>query len=161
MPTAPPSHASGRVRRWREELSLRRCGIVRKAGAGENGQMKTLRALLLSMVFLTLAGCAGGMLQGQMYRLDTGAQWPFGIQTSYGTGKLTATDPQSGEVFSGQYTGVYHGGGRSFGTAFNAQLLTTTTVQTFTPPSNATARGILRGNRGTVIQIYLDIRPSR
>ena len=100
------------------------------------------------------------MLHGQMFRLDNGAQWPFGIQTSYGTGKLTASDPQTGETFEGQYTGVYHGGGRGFGTAFNAQLMTTTTFQTFTPPSNATARGILRGNRGTVIQIFLDIRPG-
>ena len=122
--------------------------------------MKILKALLLSFGALALSSCAGGMLHGQMFRLDNGAQWPFDIQTSYGTGKLTATDPQTGEVFTGQYTGVYQGGGSSYGTAFNAQLLSTTTFQSFTPPSNATARGILRGDRGTVIQIYLDIRPG-
>ena len=114
-----------------------------------------------------LSGCAGGMLQGSMYRLDNGAQWPFGIQTSYGTGALTASDPQSGETFTGQYTGTAHGGGSSFGTvngmsrSMSGQMVMTTgTVQTFSAPDSATARGILRGDKGTVIEIYLDIKPG-
>ena len=94
-----------------------------------------------------LTGCAGGMLQGSMYRLDNGAQWPFGIQTSYGTGNLTASDPQSGESFTGQYTATARGGGNSFGTvngmsrSMSGQMISTTgTVQTYSPPDSAAAK---------------------
>ena len=127
--------------------------------------MKACSLFVCSALILT--GCAGGMLSGTMYRLDNGAQWPFGIQTSYGTGKLTASDPQSGEQFTGQYTGTYIGGGSSFntmqGTAWNmngGMTMMSGTGSTFTRPSNATARGVLTGTAGTVIEIYLDIRPG-
>lgn len=106
------------------------------------------------------------MLPGKMYRLDNGAEWPFGIATSYGTGALTASDPQSGETFTGQYTGTYTGGGSSFetwsGTAFSGGQMTVLNGSgtVLTPPRNATARGILRGSAGTVVEVYLDIRPG-
>lgn len=123
--------------------------------------------MLLSMGTLALCGC-GTMISGTMFRLDNGDRWPFGIARSYGTGALSATDPQSGETFTGQYTGTYIGGGSSFGTwsgtATNYSTGSMTILSgrgsTFSPPTNATARGVLTGTAGTVIEVYLDIRPG-
>ncbi|MBK9496933.1 MAG: hypothetical protein IPO08_20980 [Xanthomonadales bacterium] len=115
--------------------------------------------LLAGLMPLMLCGC-GVMLRGSMDRLEDGAALPFAIQTSYGTGSMEATDPATGEVFTGQYTGITQGGGSSFGTIYNAQMMQTSTVQTFSRPTHATARGTLRGNMGTVVQVALDIKPG-
>ena len=114
--------------------------------------------LLLIIVFL-ISSCAGGMLPGRMYSLDDGNELTFEIEKSRGTGSMTAYNTATGERFGGQYTGRYTGGGSSFGTV-SGQGGNIATVQSFTPPTGATARGILRGNQGTVIDVYLDITPG-
>ena len=111
------------------------------------------------MIALTVSSCAGGMLPGQMYSLDDGSELNFKIEKSRGTGSMTAYNTVTGERFNGQYTGKYTGGERSFGTV-SGQGDNISTIQSFTPPSGATARGILRGDQGTVIEVYLDITPG-
>jgi len=117
-----------------------------------------LTVLALSSVFL--AAC-GTMLPGTMYSLDSGVEMPFEIETSRSTGSLKATNPETGEIFTGQYTGKFTGGGYSQGTIRTASASTgISRFQSFTPPTGANARGILKGDQGTVISIYLDITPG-
>lgn len=76
-------------------------------------------SILLLFVFTLIASCAtmpnpvGQMLPGKMYSLQDGTELNFEIQTSYGTGAMTAYNPVTRENFSGQYTGIYTGGGAS------------------------------------------------
>lgn len=117
-------------------------------------------AALLATIATLFSGCVGGMLNGKMYRVKDGNEFPFQIQTSYGSGKLKAEDPSTGEKFEGQYTGQYQGGGSSSSTVYDSRMQRLGTVDTYTPPTRANARGILKGDKGTVIQIYLDITPG-
>ena len=119
-----------------------------------------IRVGVVVVLTVCFSGCVGGMLSGQMISLKDGEIYPFEIQTSYGTGKMTAFNPSNGEKFIGQYTAVKHGGGWSRGTIYNAQMRCVGTVSTFSPPPDATARGYLKGDGGTVIQIYLEINPG-
>lgn len=120
--------------------------------------MKFQHPLVLFCAALLLAGC-GISLPGKLYSLQDGTELKFEIETSFGTGAMRAENPKTGEKFEGQYTGTTSGGG-----VINAhsRLNTGQTVNTqvFVPPSSANARGILRGDKGTVIEIYLDIRPG-
>jgi len=100
------------------------------------------------------------MLKGQLISMADGNIHPFAIQKSYGTGAMTATNSVTGEAFSGQYTGTYQGGGSSFGTVYNPQSATYANVQMHRRPTDATARGYLRGDKGTVIEIFMDIEPG-
>lgn len=100
----------------------------------------------------------------------------FQIERSYGTGGMSAQNSKSGESFSGQYTGTYKGGGTattfgsgrysgstsnySTGTIYQHSGQVTSSGTTFIPPSDATARGVLIGDKGTVIELYMEIRPG-
>jgi hypothetical protein len=116
------------------------------------------RALILSVALaISLVGC-GVMLPGKMYSTSDGTESRFEIQTSHGSGDMTAFSPKTGERFTGQYTGTYTGGGSALVSTFNFQTGATSTGTVYMPPSGANARGILRGDKGTVIEVYLDIQ---
>jgi len=100
------------------------------------------------------------MLPGKMFTLNDGVEMDFEIQTSYGTGSLTAYNPTTGERFTGQYTSILNGGGYTEGTIYNSGNQNTSTVTIFSPPTGANARGILKGDKGTVIDIFLIIQPG-
>lgn len=111
---------------------------------------------LFAMIVVALAACA---LPGKMYSLNDGTESAFEIQRSSGTGGMTAHNPKTGERFTGQYTATAIGGGTSrIDIDLGGTKSGTGTV--YTPPSYANARGILRGDKGTVISVYLDIRPG-
>ncbi len=118
------------------------------------------KIFIILLITLSLISCAGKILPGKMYSLTNGTEMDFKIQTSYGTGSLSAFNPSTGENFTGQYTGTYQGGGSSHGTIYNANGNRAATVATYSPPTNANARGILKGDKGTIISIYLDIQPG-
>lgn len=111
---------------------------------------------LAAGLVILLSGCVGRMLPGAMYDLKDGTQLDFSIQTSRGTGKMTAYNPQTGESFNGLYSGSFRGGG----VAMASVGTTGGNVLAFSPPTGANASGILRGSQGTVIAIYLDINPG-
>lgn len=93
------------------------------------------------------------MLDGKLYSIgDTPAQLQFQIETSMGTGKMTAQNPKTGESFTGQYTGIRHGNTLTFETPKAKPAIT--------PPSYATARGILIGDKGTAIELFMEIKPG-
>lgn len=127
------------------------------------------RQLLISvaaMAVAAIAGCAtsptggdGTMLDGSLVSLKDGVVMPFQIERSRGTGALRATNPQTGEVFEGQYTGRFTGGGFATGSVFTPGV-GYSTVHLSRPPTGAEARGYLRGSKGTVISVALDIVPA-
>lgn len=128
----------------------------------------------LFVAVLILSGC-GIKLPGKLYLLQNGTVMDFQIETSQGTGDMYAFNHITGENFTGQYTGTYKGGGVSRTTTdgnFNGSTSSiqngfsnfsgniSSTSSTFTPPSDATARGVLIGDKGTVIELYMEIRPG-
>ncbi len=97
---------------------------------------------MVSMFLLTALtiGCVapyreGDMLPGKIIKLTNGVVFPMYIAYSYGTGRMTATDPETGEVFEGTYTGVRDG--------FS---------------NTATATAVLLGTNGTVLNIRMKIQ---
>ena len=123
--------------------------------------------LFTILLLVVLGGCVmpnvnpiGTMLPGKMFSLNDGAQFEFEIQTSYGTGIMTAFNPANGEKFSGQYTGIYKGGGTEQGVYTNSWGFTTGSVTTKSAPTGAVAKGVLVGDKGTVINVNMDIQPG-
>ncbi|RRQ20408.1 hypothetical protein D5687_09515 [Guyparkeria sp. SCN-R1] len=135
--------------------------------------MRTLPLIGLAALFIT--GC-GTMIKGDLLAVQSGTVMDFQIERSHGTGDMTAYNPETGEAFEGRYTGSYQGGGvavtnstgsfsgssrdTSSGTMYRHSGNVSGSSTTFVPPSNATARGFLRGDQGTVITLYMDIRPG-
>ena len=129
----------------------------------------------LAAIAMLLVAC-GTKLPGKLYSLEDGVVMEFQIERSYGTGDMYAQNLKTGEKFSGQYTGTYKGGGTttttgsgdysgttsssSTGTIYRHSGSVSTSSTSFTPPSDATARGVLIGDKGTVIELYMDIRPG-
>ena len=102
-------------------------------------------------------------LKGKMVSLQGGEEFAFEIEKSTGTGGMWAANPKTGEVLQGQYTAKGSGGGYSTGSVSgtnSAGRYTTQNVQIFSPPTSANAQGYLRGDKGTVIEIYLEIKPG-
>lgn len=103
---------------------------------------------------MLLAGCAGRMLPGRMYALPAGHLLEFTIETSYGNGRMEAFDPQSGEVFKGEYSGFYKGQEATYGNIGGVD------VALVKPPTGANAQGILVGDKGTTIRVFFEIKPG-
>ena len=108
-------------------------------------------------------GLFSGWIKGTMVDTSNGNELLYEIEKSRGKGGMWAANPKTGEVFKGQYTGAYKGGGYSFGTVSGVNQsgnYGTQNVQVFTPPSSANAQGYLKGDLGTVIEIFLEISPG-
>jgi hypothetical protein len=108
------------------------------------------------IVALVLSACVGQMLPGTIASAD-GVSLPFEIETSYGSGKVRATHPSTGEAFSGTYVGV-----REVKTAFVSSAATATGTPAFGTAAIASnlanANATLRGDRGSVLQCVMQIQ---
>jgi len=100
------------------------------------------------------------MIPGHMYSLHDGTEFVFAIERSSGKGIMTARNLKTGEVFAGTYTAMLVDGGVSTGAYQNAWGFNTGTVTTRKPGTRGVGKGILRGNKGTIISISMDIKPS-
>ena len=122
--------------------------------------------IMAAFLFL-LAGCGpvtrvpgiGDMLPGKMYSLKDGTEFVFAVQISYGSGSMTASNPTTGESFTGQYTGVSTGGGVSETTS--SALFSTNKVTTTTVPTGAICKGILKGDKGTIITMTINVQTGK
>ena len=135
-----------------------------------------MKQLVYLVTLLFLLSACGTKLPGKLYSLEDGVILDFQIERSYGTGGMYAQNLKTGEYFSGQYTGTYKGGGTATTSGSGQYSGTTTNVSTgtmyqntgnisssattFIPPTDATARGVLIGDKGTVIELYMEIRPG-
>jgi hypothetical protein len=76
---------------------------------------------------------AGQMIPGKIYSLKDGSVIDCSIEYSTGQGKMEAINPKTGEKFTGIYTGV------------------------FMNDLWAKCKGILIGDKGTIISLSMDI----
>lgn len=119
-----------------------------------------MKAPFFLLLLALLAGCAGGMIPGKLFSVSEATTLEFQIEKSRGTGKMTATNPKTGEKFEGQYTGIMHGQRSTFTTGYNYQTGQTASATSISPPTYATARGVLMGDKGTVIELFMEIQPG-
>lgn len=113
-----------------------------------------VQAIIVAATIVGLIGCAGVMLPGHIYNQKTGEVLDFSIETSHGHGSMLASNPKTGEKFTGEYSGFYKGHGAVFGNIGG------TGVALFQPPTGANAFGTLVGNHGTTIRVYFEIKPG-
>jgi hypothetical protein len=129
-----------------------------------------LKTLIISITLLSLifAGCAMApptptgpkMIPGHMYNLKDGTEFTFAIESSDGIGIMTARNLTTGEQFTGNYTAMITDGGVSTGSYRDKWGYDSGTVTTNTLSTKAIGKGILRGDKGTVISVSMDIKPS-
>lgn len=113
-----------------------------------------MRLLAYVIAAVVLSGCVGTMLQGRMYASPGGQLLQFSIETSYGQGKMAAYNPKTDERFTGEYSAMHRGQGMMFGNVGRSN------VTLFQPPTGANGRGVLVGDKGTMISLYLEIKPG-
>lgn len=88
----------------------------------------------LLLIFCTSAICyAGKMIPGNLYLLKDGTLLSCSIEYSAGQGRMEASNPKTGEHFTGMYTGV------------------------FTGEKYADCKGVLIGDKGTVIFLNMQV----
>jgi len=125
-------------------------------------------------MMIAVAGCAtgpstgrnikiGDMLPCEMISLKDGTKLMCEVQFTssiQGKGTITAFNPVSKESFQGQYRVILTGGGSSTGVVRDSWGWTTGTVKTTSDPK-AAARGFLKGDKGTVIDVSIDLTPVK
>jgi hypothetical protein len=122
--------------------------------------MKIAASLLVLSLFL--AGCAedpyraGSFIPGRIVSLSDGKILPMQIELSYGTGRMTAVNPETGEAFDGTYTAINETKSSEvsrptfFGDQETASETTTSDI--------AQGSAVLVGNKGTVLSIKMQIK---
>lgn len=126
--------------------------------------MRTYLVILSSLTILL--GCATvkpvqkTMLPGKIYSLKDGTEMSFSIEMAVNSGEMTAYNPKTSETFTGQYTGIFTGSTVSQSSATNAWGTTSGKVTTVTSPTGAKVKGILKGDKGTVMDITMDVQPG-
>jgi hypothetical protein len=120
------------------------------------------------LIALLLGGCAAApratgpiMIPGRIYCLKDGTALEFAVERSNGQGMMTAFNPVTGERFTGTYSAMITEGGateQSVATNFWGQVGPTVTKTS--AATRAAGRGVLRGDKGTVIAISVEIKPS-
>lgn len=135
--------------------------------------MKIRIARLIGVLMLIIAaGCAGqknaryiehgDMLPCELISLQDGAKWPCQVEftsTLHRQGDMTAHNPASNESFTGEYRFYVSSGESSTSVVSNSWGLTTGIIETTSAPNRTTAKGLLRGDKGTVIDVSLDLAP--
>ena len=130
--------------------------------------------IIVFLMLIAIAGCAAGlntgrnikigdMLPGEIISLKDGTRLTYEIQftsSAQGRGTMTAFNPASKESFQGQYRVILTGGGSSTGVVRDSWGWTAGTVTTTSDP-RASARGFLKGDKGTVIDVSLDLTPVK
>ena len=86
------------------------------------------------LIICSSAMASGGkMIPGYLYLLKDGTQLSCAIEYSTGQGKKEASNPKTGEIFTGLYTGV------------------------FITDNYAECKGVMTGDKGTVIFLTMKI----
>jgi hypothetical protein len=120
--------------------------------------------IAIALLAFVLAGCAtepdpygiGSMLPGKIISLSDGVVFPAQVEITYGSGRMTATNPVSGEVFEGRYTAIQenktiqHVDNSFWGNGDTSQAIETSDI--------AHGSAVLVGNKGTVLNIKLEVK---
>ena len=113
-----------------------------------------MKFLTIFLMVLFISGCST-MLPGKIIALEDGSILPMQIQTSYGTGEMTAINPKTGENFKGTYTAVSSSAFSSTNGMMGKMPYNDSTVTT---SNKASSKAVLIGDKGTVLNIYMDIQ---
>lgn len=121
-----------------------------------------LLVLLLGACAIPLSTATGPiMIPGRLYSLQDGTALEFAVERSSGQGIMTAFNSVTGERFTGTYSAIItEGGGTEQSVATNFWGQVGPTVTKDTAATRAAGRGVLRGDKGTVISITMEIKPS-
>jgi hypothetical protein len=122
--------------------------------------MKTAASLLA--LSLLLVGCAespyrlGAFIPGRIVSLSDGKILPMQIQLSYGSGHMTAVNPDTGETFDGIYTAINE---TKLSAVSRPGLFGDEDVASSTTVSDVSqSSAVLVGSKGTVIDIKMTIK---
>ena len=116
------------------------------------------------LVALLLAGCAtegqyqpGAMLPGRIIALSDGTTFPMQYEFTSGSGKMTARNPITGELFQGTYTAILetHTVQNTNTSIFD---LSDDDSQSVSTSDVAQGTAVLVGNKGTVLNLKLHVK---
>jgi hypothetical protein len=120
-----------------------------------------MRAVIIFLI-ISLGGCAvptnqvGDMIPGRIISLSKGTLLPMQIQLSYGSGKMTATNPITGEYLEGNYTAIQDTKAVQY--TKPTFLGDQETHQSIERSTTCPASAVLVGNKGTVLNIKMQIQ---
>ncbi|MGA7674628.1 MAG: hypothetical protein WCA78_06225 [Rhizomicrobium sp.] len=122
-----------------------------------------MRIAIAVLAFL-LVGCAtepdpyamGNMLPGKITSLSDGKIFPAQAEISTGSGRMTAINPDTGEVFEGRYTAIQEN--KVIQQVDNSFWGDGDTSQAVETSDTAHASAVLVGNKGTVLNIKMEVK---
>ena len=125
-----------------------------------NAHLMGITVLLL--MSLLLSGCetvprGKQMFPGTLISLKDGNEIHFAKEVQYvsGVAEMTANNPRTGETFTGRCSLMGTNGSQTSGTVVNG--LDISYVKTTTATTKYVLRGVVKGNKGTVIEICIQI----
>ena len=119
--------------------------------------------ILIPMLLLSCAtsGKVSIMHQGTIYSLKDGSEMNLEISLLYAdSGTMKAFNSKTGEIFTGPYKKISKKN-TSQGTITNSFGITIGAVETTSGDGQNTVKGVLKGDKGTIISISLDIEIVR
>jgi hypothetical protein len=126
-----------------------------------------VKLALIFAALALLAGCAtsptggdGTLLDGKLISLADGVVMPFQIERSRAVGAVKAQNPMTGEKFEGQYSGRFTDAVSGSSVSSSGPSGTHQSTLRLSHGSGAEARGFLKGDKGTLITLDLDIVPG-
>lgn len=124
-----------------------------------------MRFTVVLLMATLLTGCAvgnqytgGQMIPGRLISLADGTLIPVQLELSYGSGRMTAINSATGETFTGNYTAVRED--KYIQYSKETFWGTENAGQAVEVSSSVPATAILVGNKGTVINIKMHIKPG-
>jgi hypothetical protein len=147
--------------------------FLRQVNRPKNQARYRSNSLTKTIVFMILllpifSGCAVApptetgpiMIPGSMFSLKDGTEFIVAIEYRFNNGIMTARNRSTGEEFYGNYTAIFADGEVSKSTYRNAWGGDAGSATTTTTATRGTGKGILRGDKGTVISVTMDIKPT-
>lgn len=100
------------------------------------------------------------MIPGSMFSLKDGTEFSLALEYRFNNGIMTARNLKTGENFNGNYTAIFADEAVSTSTYRNVWGGNAGSATTTTKATRGTGKGILRGDKGTVISVTMEIKPT-